>query len=67
MPIQLRETGGKILVIHVSGMLVRRDYEDFVPEFERLLEHTENCASSSICPAFTVGAPGPCGKISSLI
>jgi hypothetical protein len=38
MPIQLDDAdGGKILVIHVSGRLVRADYDTFVPEFERLL------------------------------
>lgn len=37
MPIQLNEeNGGKILVIHVSGKLVKADYEQFVPEFDRL-------------------------------
>ena len=41
MPIQLKEEdGGKVLVIHVSGKLVKADYALFVPEFERLvLEH----------------------------
>ena len=38
MPIQLNEeSGGNLLVVHVSGMLVKTDYEDFVPEFERLV------------------------------
>lgn len=38
MPIQLEDSdGGKVLVIHVSGRLVRADYDTFVPEFERLL------------------------------
>ena len=37
MSIQLNEeNGGKILVVHVSGKLVKEDYENFVPEFERL-------------------------------
>ncbi|MEO6965279.1 MAG: STAS/SEC14 domain-containing protein [Acidobacteriaceae bacterium] len=36
MPIQLtEESGGKILVVHVSGKLVKEDYERFVPEFDR--------------------------------
>ncbi|MBK5103706.1 MAG: STAS/SEC14 domain-containing protein [Burkholderiales bacterium] len=41
MPIRLdEEGGGKILVIHVSGKLVKEDYAHFVPEFERLVrEH----------------------------
>ena len=41
MPIQLKqESGGRILVVHVSGKLVKEDYAHFVPEFERLLrEH----------------------------
>ncbi|WP_305907104.1 STAS/SEC14 domain-containing protein [Methylomarinum sp. Ch1-1] len=38
MPIQLiEENGGKLLVVHVSGKLVKADYEHFVPEFERLV------------------------------
>ena len=38
MPIQLNEeNGGKVLVVHVSGKLVKADYEHFVPEFERLV------------------------------
>ena len=38
MPIQLREeNGGKILVVHVSGKLVKADYAHFVPEFDRLV------------------------------
>jgi hypothetical protein len=32
------ENGGKLLAIHVSGKLVKADYEHFVPEFERLLQ-----------------------------
>ena len=45
MPIQLNEeNGGKILVVRVSGKLVKTDYEDFVPEFERLLQqHGKLC------------------------
>ena len=38
MPIQLNEeNGGKLLAVHVSGKLVKADYEHFVPEFERLV------------------------------
>ncbi|MBE0614624.1 MAG: STAS/SEC14 domain-containing protein [Burkholderiales bacterium] len=38
MPIQLHEeNGGRVLVVHVSGKLVREDYAQFVPEFERLV------------------------------
>src|SRR5664280_1425871 len=38
MPIKLNEeNGGKILAVHVSGKLVKADYEHFVPEFERLV------------------------------
>ncbi len=38
MSIQLiEENGGKILVVHVSGKLVKADYPDFVSEFERLV------------------------------
>jgi hypothetical protein len=39
MPIQLtEERAGKLLVIHVTGKLGKKDYEHFVPEFERLLK-----------------------------
>jgi hypothetical protein len=39
MPIQFNEeNGGKILVIHISGKVVKADYKPFVPEFERLLQ-----------------------------
>ena len=38
MPFQLNEeNGGSILIIHISGKLVKEDYESFVPEFERLV------------------------------
>ena len=38
MAIELNEeSGGKILVIHVSGKLTKADYEHFVSEFERLV------------------------------
>ncbi len=38
MPIQMNEeNGGKVLVLHFSGRLVKADYERFVPEFERLV------------------------------
>ena len=38
MTVQLNEeNGGKVLVLHVSGKLVKEDYEHFVPEFERLV------------------------------
>ncbi len=38
MPIELREeSGGKILVIQVSGKLAAADYQHFVPEFDRLV------------------------------
>jgi hypothetical protein len=39
MPIQFNEeNGGKILAVHVSGKLIKADYERFVPEFERLVK-----------------------------
>jgi hypothetical protein len=39
MPIQLKEENhGKLLVVQVSGKLVKADYEYFVPEFDRLSE-----------------------------
>ena len=39
MPIQLDDNHGtsKVLVAHVSGKLVKSDYQHFVPEFERLV------------------------------
>jgi len=38
MSIKLNEeNGGKVLEVHVSGKLVKADYEHFVPEFERLI------------------------------
>jgi len=38
MTLQLtEENGGKIVVVHVSGKLVKADYEHFVPEIERLV------------------------------
>ncbi|MDR3414492.1 MAG: STAS/SEC14 domain-containing protein [Formivibrio sp.] len=41
MPIKLNEeNNGKLLIIYVSGKLVKDDYADFVPAFERLvLQH----------------------------
>ncbi len=43
MPIQFNEeNGGKILVVHISGMLTKADYEYFIPEFDRLvLQHSK--------------------------
>ncbi len=38
MPIQLKEENdGKTVIIQVSGKLIAADYEDFVPEFDRLV------------------------------
>lgn len=38
MSIQLNEeNGGKLLVVHVSGKLVKADYEQFLPAVERLI------------------------------
>lgn len=34
----MEENDGKILEIHVSGKLVREDYNHFVPRFEQLLK-----------------------------
>ena len=49
MPVHLsEENGGTLLAVHVSGKLVKSDYEQFVPEFERLVRQHENCACSSI-------------------
>lgn len=31
------ESDGKVLVAHVSGTLAKADYEQFIPEFERLV------------------------------
>ena len=37
MPIQLNEeNSGKVLILHISGKVVKADYEHFVHEFERL-------------------------------
>lgn len=39
MPIQLsEEDGGKVLVVHVIGKLVKADYPPFVAEFERRVQ-----------------------------
>lgn len=39
MPIRLEEEeNGLYLTVHVSGKLVKDDYETFVPEFERLVK-----------------------------
>jgi len=39
MAVQVNEeNNGKVLVIHVSGKLTAEDYEQFVPEVERLVE-----------------------------
>jgi hypothetical protein len=39
MAIQLNETnGGKTLEVRVSGKLLHEDYQQFVPEFERLVK-----------------------------
>ncbi len=38
MPIECKEeNGGKVLVLRITGKLIKEDYEQFVPEFERLL------------------------------
>jgi hypothetical protein len=38
MSIKLKEeNGGKVLIVHVSGKLVKAYYEHFVPEFDRLV------------------------------
>ena len=38
MPIQLNEeSGGSLLVVHVTGKLLKSDYEAFVPEVDRLV------------------------------
>jgi len=38
MPIRINEgDGGNFLAVHVSGILAGADYEQFVPEFERLV------------------------------
>jgi hypothetical protein len=38
MPIQFsEEAGGIILIVHVSGKLVKEDYANFIPVFERLV------------------------------
>lgn len=38
MPIQLsEENAGKVLAVHVSGKLAKTDYEQLVPEIDRLV------------------------------
>ncbi len=38
MSIELNEeNGGKVLVVHVSGKLVKEDYDIFMPEVEKLV------------------------------
>ena len=38
MPVQIKqENGGKLVAVHVTGKLVKADYERCVPEFERLV------------------------------
>ncbi len=37
MPIQINEeNGGKFIAVHVSGKIVKEDYEKLFPKFERL-------------------------------
>jgi hypothetical protein len=39
MTMELNErAGGKLLVVRASGKLVKKDYEEFVPRVERLIE-----------------------------
>src|SRR5437016_11157770 len=39
MPVTIEQkNGGKVLEVRVSGRLAAEDYQDFVPEFERLLK-----------------------------
>lgn len=38
MPVRMIETnGGKVLEVQLAGTLTRKDYEQFTPEFERVL------------------------------
>ena len=47
MPIQLNEeNGGKVLIVHVSGKVIKADYEHFVPEFERTRPGARKTASA---------------------
>jgi hypothetical protein len=45
MPIQLKqENGGNLVVVRVTGKLVKADYERCVPEFDRLIrQHGKLC------------------------
>ena len=45
MPMQLKqENGGKLAAVHVTGKLVKEDYERCVPEFDRLVrQHGKLC------------------------
>jgi SpoIIAA-like len=39
MPVEMKEAeGGKVLEVHLTGRLVKEDYEQFVPMAERLLK-----------------------------
>jgi hypothetical protein len=63
MPIQLNEENcGKILVLQVSGKLVREDYEHFVPEFERLVRQH---GKLRVFFDMTAGRSAPYGRTSS--
>jgi Ca-activated chloride channel family protein len=51
MSIELNEeNGGKVLVVHVSGKLVKADYELFLPEVERLVKQYGKLSMSKISP-----------------
>jgi hypothetical protein len=39
MPIQfIEENSGKVFSVHITGKLTKADFEQFVPEFERLVQ-----------------------------
>lgn len=53
------ENGGKVVVVHVTGKLVKADYEHFVPEFERLAmvgEKQWQHGMATFCEPFTTAA-----------
>ena len=68
MPIQLNEEhGGKLLILHISGKLLKEDYGRFVSEFERLVrQYGKLQVLFDTCPASTTGMLAPRGRISSL-
>ena len=48
MPIQLNEeNGGKVLIVHVSGKVIKADYSTLCPSSSDSSGSTENCKCCS--------------------